>query len=79
MQISILIFINSYNLIIEMHSNIARGSILPSLVHQCMHNQMHSTIARGNTLVVGRTGLAHKIFFILSLNFLLGELRKKIK
>ena len=50
MQISILIFINSYNLIIEMHSNIAGGSTLPSLVHQCMHNQMHSNITRGNTL-----------------------------
>ena len=34
---------------------------------------------RGGPVVVTRTGLAHKIFFILSLNFLLGELRKKIK
>ena len=50
MQILILISINSYNLIIEMQSNIAGGSTLPSLVHQCMHNQMHSNITRGNTL-----------------------------
>ena len=26
-----------------------RGKTLPSLAHQCMHNQMHSNIARGNT------------------------------
>ena len=31
----------------------------------------------GGEAVVRGTGLAHKIFFILSLNFLLGELRKK--
>jgi len=35
---------------IEMHSNIARGKTLPSLVHQCMHNQMNSNMARGKPL-----------------------------